>query len=86
MLGDSKLVIDWANRRVIAHNIGLDPLLQYIQHVANTFDWISYCHIFHKLSEEVDALSKEALELPPRLVILYEFNDRVEVDSREMRL
>ena len=45
--------------------------LSDIREANNSFELISFCHIFHKLNIEFDSLSKESLALPIDFFIMY---------------
>lgn len=86
VLGDSKLVIDWANGRATVQNIGLVPIMQEIRQLASSFEWITYCHILRELNKESDALSKEALDIPSGLSGIYEFSNGQLLDAMDFHM
>lgn len=46
VLGDSKLVIEWAKQKVNVQDIRLEPLLRDIKLSYQSFEWLSFSHIF----------------------------------------
>jgi hypothetical protein len=73
MMGDSKLVVDWVNRKVLVTDIRLSMLLQNIQLSLASLDWYSCNHILRKINEKANTLSKESLALPTGACGIYEF-------------
>jgi len=63
VMGDSKLVIDWAKGKFFIQNITLANILRDIRLSFQSFDWLSFQHILRELNVKVDELSKEALQL-----------------------
>lgn len=48
VLGDSKLVIDWVNRKIAVENLRLNHLLEAIRTEIDAFEWISFIHIYQR--------------------------------------
>jgi ribonuclease HI len=86
IFGDSKLVVDWVNRKVSMDDIRLNFLLQDIQQDLNAMEWYSCNHIYRELNSQVDALSKEALALPSGVCRIYESSEGEELVSMEFQL
>lgn len=86
IMGDSKLVIDWANQKATVSDVSLEPLLRDIKLPMQSFEWLSFSHIFRELDEKANSLSKEALSLPVGELGFYEFLDNVEAESMEFQL
>jgi hypothetical protein len=76
-MGDSKLVIDWANQKATVSDVRLEPLLRDIKLSMQSFEWLSFNHIFRELNEKSNSLSKEALSLLVGALGFYEFLDNV---------
>lgn len=82
VFGDSKVVIDWANRRVQIQVVKLQPLLNHNRNIMDEFEWSSFNHVYRKLNEIADGLSKEALELDPGSFIVQEYFDGLICDEK----
>jgi hypothetical protein len=54
------------------------PLLCVLKNSLQSFEWLSYNHIFRELNEKSNSLSKEALSLPMGALGFYEFLDNEE--------
>lgn len=65
VLGDSKIVIDWANKKVTIENIKLGHILQEIQRTLQAFQWTVFMHVYCELNQKANELSKEALTMQP---------------------
>jgi hypothetical protein len=66
-------------------NVRLEPFLRDIKSALQSFDWISFCHIYREINGKVDVLSKEALSLPVGALGFYEFIDNEETKSMEFQ-
>jgi hypothetical protein len=62
-MGDSKLVIDWANGKNNVQNMSLATIMRDIRLACQSFKWLSYHHILRELNTKEDELSKQVLEL-----------------------
>jgi hypothetical protein len=63
--GDSKIIIDWLNRRGKIHVSDLECWKDRILELTQTFSQIRFSHIYRELNLDVDILSKKAfLEHP----------------------
>jgi len=72
-MGDSKLVIKWANQNYNIKNPALLPILHQILEVKIRFDDLSSSHIYHEFNSQADHLSKEALSLHDGTFIEHDF-------------
>jgi len=45
VMGESKLLVDWALKKVKVENVRLGPLLRDIQNTLQSFEWLSFKHI-----------------------------------------
>jgi hypothetical protein len=63
VLGNSKLVIDWENRKNTIQNLRLSRLLEIIRSNIEAFEWIYFSCIYRELNTEVGGLSKQTLSL-----------------------
>jgi ribonuclease HI len=61
VLGDSKIVIDWLNRKGVLKVANLDGWKDRIDELIPLFRSISFAHIYREENKEVDCLSKKAL-------------------------
>jgi ribonuclease HI len=50
VLGDSKLVIDWANNKIRVDNLELGPIKRACGELERTFEWISFAHTNHEMN------------------------------------
>jgi ribonuclease HI len=85
VMGDSKLVIEWAQGRVNIQNIHLSNILRDIRLTFQDFEWLSFHHIPRELNSKADELSKEALELHSGTYAYYEYKEGVEAEAMEVR-
>jgi ribonuclease HI len=65
VLGDSKIVIDWLNRKGALQVVTLDCWKDRIYELLKCFRTISFAHIYREENQEVDRLSKQALQKHP---------------------
>jgi hypothetical protein len=49
-MGESKLVIDWARQKATVSDVRLEPLLCDIKISLQSFEWLSFSHIFRELN------------------------------------
>jgi ribonuclease HI len=61
VLGDSKLVIDWAQVKIVIQNTNLATFMREIQQAFQSFEWLTFHHILREINTKEDELSKEAL-------------------------
>ena len=54
------LIINWLNNAQRCHNILLTPILEEVAHLKNTFNLITFRHIYRERNMEADRCSKEA--------------------------
>lgn len=62
-MGDSLIIIKWANKQHECRVMKLRPIIEEIHHLSTLFDHISFIHVYREQKERVDKLSKEALGL-----------------------
>ena len=81
LCGDSKLTIDWENGQLQINALHLQHLLRAIRSQMENFESISFQHIYRELNEEADKLSKEALLLPPGLMMIKDYENNLLVNQ-----
>jgi ribonuclease HI len=85
VMGDSKLVIKWAQGRVNIPNIHLSNILRDIRLTFQDFEWMSLHHIPRELNSKANELSKDALEIHSGTYVYYEYKEGVEAETAEVR-
>jgi ribonuclease HI len=85
VLGDSKLVIEWAQGKISIQNNNLTSVMREIQLAFQSFEWLSFQHILRELNCKVDELSKEALQLQRGAFSFYEYFDGTKTKAMEFR-
>ena len=65
VFGDSKMVVDWVNRKIQINTPHLQQLLNVIRRLLDFFTGFRISHIYNELNMEVGGLSKLALLLDP---------------------
>ena len=63
IMGDSQLIINWANKISECHTLRLRPIIEEIYRLAALFDYISFSHVYREQNEQADRVSKEAMGL-----------------------
>ena len=63
VLGDSKMVVDWVNRKIQINGPHLQQLLNAIRRLLELFTGFRISHVYRELNMEADGLSKLALLL-----------------------
>jgi len=63
IMGDSRIIINWANKSSECHTVRLRPILEEILLLVTRFDHISFSHVFREHNTQADQISKEALGL-----------------------
>jgi hypothetical protein len=63
VMGDSKLLMDWDNRKIRIENLGLGPIMLRVSEVKSQFSAITFSHIFREFNVQADSLSKDALSM-----------------------
>lgn len=86
VLGDSKLVINWAHGKANLQNISLEPIMKDIKLAFQSFKWLSLHHILRELNSKANELSKNALELQNGTFLRYEFLNGMESVAVEHRI
>jgi len=61
ILGDSKIIIDWLNRKSALQVISLEGWKHITVMLVNRFSIVHFFHIFWEYNKEADRLSKKAL-------------------------
>jgi hypothetical protein len=54
LLGDSKLVMDWANDEVQISIIVLEPILERMLEIKALFEEVSFAHVFREFNHKAD--------------------------------
>jgi hypothetical protein len=86
VLGDSKLVIDWAQGKISIQNINMYTFMRGVRLTYQSFEWLYFHHILRELKSKVDELSKEALQLQRGAFKYYEYFDGTETKAMEFHL
>jgi hypothetical protein len=73
VLGDSKLLIDWANSKCQITNLALRSIIQKILEVKSLFDHLAFSHIYREFNTKAYYLSKGALPLQEGSLLSQEF-------------
>ena len=60
VFGDSKMVVDWVNRKIQINTPHIQQLLNAIRMMLDFFTGFNISHIYRELNMEVDGLSKQA--------------------------
>lgn len=81
VLGDSKMIVDWATGRSDIHVINLAHWCQRIEDRISSFELITFPHIFRELNYIVDTLSKKVIRLEEGLLYFEELKENVRVTS-----
>lgn len=68
LLGDSKMVVDWAKGRIQISAPHLQYVMAIIRDFITSFEFVSFEHIYRELNMEADLLSKMALALQPGII------------------
>ena len=67
-------------------NMTLQPILEKLKRISQSFTEISYYHVYRDLNTEVDALSNEDLLLDPMIDILMQKRDEfIDLDRTSVR-
>lgn len=61
VIGDSKLVIDWASQKCHVKNIRLGPIVNIVKELIVSLDQICFSHIYGKLNSIAYELSKQEI-------------------------
>jgi hypothetical protein len=62
ILGDSRIIVDWLNKKGDLQAISLSSWKDRIRHLQLAFKKISYTHIYRQHNKSADQLSKAALQ------------------------
>jgi ribonuclease HI len=71
LIGDSKIIIDWMNDKGGLQVISLDCWKERVRALINSFQKISFDHVFREGNREADSLSKLALQKLPGKLTYY---------------
>lgn len=77
VMGDSKLLMNWANGKNRIKNLGWSPIMYRVSKVKIQFIEISLTHIFREFNLQADSLSKDALLMHEGILSEQEFKDEV---------
>jgi ribonuclease HI len=64
IFGDFIIVINWTNKQQNCHSILLNPILEEIHKLMDTFDMVAISHVYRDRNMVANSLSKEGLHLP----------------------
>jgi hypothetical protein len=78
MLGDSKVVIEWLQRKGKLHATKIEGWKRRVRDMEKKFQGTYFQHIFRESNEEADRLSKRALEAPKGNLIYFTWNSEIE--------
>ena len=59
IFGDSQLVINWASGKYRLLNLELAMILQDVNRLTDSFDYVVFKHIYRERNSSVDALAKD---------------------------
>ena len=79
IFGDSKMVIEWENKRLQIKAPRLQHLFLEITRQIEGFAYISFIHVYQELNEKVYALSESSLVLVPGTIVEEEHNERLNI-------
>jgi ribonuclease HI len=85
VLGDSKLVIDWAQGKANFQNINLDLIKRDIKLAYLSFERLYIHHILREPNTKEDKLSKKSLELQIDTFVRNEFANGIDTEYVEFR-
>lgn len=86
VLGDSKVIIDWALDKHNIHILELDPWLVRVKSLVSQFRELKFLHIYRAYNMEAVDLSKKAISAGNGLIFWEEFKEDCLKDSRSMKL
>ena len=81
LCGDSKLSIDWEKGQLQINAPHLQHLLSVIRSQMENFESISFQQVYIELNGEADKLSKEAIILPPGLMVIKDYENNILVNQ-----
>ena len=58
IIGDSQLVINWASNKYRLMNLELAMILQDVNRLTDSFDYVVFKHIYQERNSSADALAK----------------------------
>jgi ribonuclease HI len=86
LLGDSKIVIEWLNKRGDLQAVALESWKERILETLPLFRDISFAHIYREENIEADNLSKKALSNLPRSIAFTHWEDGNEGPTHYLKL
>jgi len=72
ILDNPSLIIHWMNRNIHLSNNFLRPLGDQLKLLGNSFEEVSFTHIYKELNKEADVLSKAVVQITERAMLLEE--------------
>ena len=78
---DSRLVINWASGKYRILNLELAMILQNVNNLINSFESVSYRHIYRERNFSVDALEKAGGCIPEGTWSIKEFREEAVVET-----
>jgi hypothetical protein len=75
VVGDSKIIIDWLNRKCDLQVMGLAFWKDRIKALILEFSALDFSHTYRDFNQEADELSKQALELPEGRLTYFQMED-----------
>jgi hypothetical protein len=78
ILGNSKVIIDWINKKGNFQGVDIEGWKQKTRDLANSFQDISFQHIYRVFNKEADILSKKAFLEPEARLFFYQWCNGVE--------
>ena len=79
--GDSKLTIDWANGKLQINAPHLHHLLRAIKSQVESFDSLSFQHIYRELNQDADKLPKYALLLSQGIMLIKYYKNNLLINQ-----
>jgi hypothetical protein len=86
IIGDSKVVMKWVNKKIQVQVVWLQPLLRKIQAFLDELEWFSCAHIYKDMNFNDNQLSKDTLLLNQGAFILQKFHDDCFIDDMSFLL
>jgi ribonuclease HI len=78
ILGDSKVIIDWLNKKSELRACAIEGWKQRIRALRSKFLAISFEHIYREFNKEADLLSKKALQEPEGVITFFKWSNGLE--------
>lgn len=61
IFGDSQLVINWVIGKYKLQNLELSLILQDVHFLSDSFDFVSYKHIYREMNSKADLLANQGV-------------------------